>query len=95
MGPCGPVVDVPVVARLVDQLVVLLQLGRRHGVQVLLGKQTQQDAVLQHASLAALVQEPPPFDVKRLARLLLPRGQGNLYEVIARVIRCITSVTTG
>lgn len=56
--------------------------------------QPEQNAVLQHASLAALVQQAPPLDVDGLTRLFLPRWQRDLNQVAFGVIWGISAVTT-
>ena len=53
----GPVVDVPVVGGLVDELVVDVQLWLRHAGQVSAGKRAQNQPVLQHTALPGLVQK--------------------------------------
>jgi len=74
LGLCCPVIDVPVVAWFVDQSVVLLQLVLTHCVQVSLGKEAEQYAVLQHAPLPAFIEQAPSLDVSRLSGLILPGG---------------------
>lgn len=56
--------------------------------------QPEQDAVLQHAPLAALIQQTPPLDVDGLTRLFLPGRQWDLNQVAFGVIWGISAVTT-
>jgi len=54
----GPVIDIPVVADPVDQLVVLRRLLGAEVLEMLGRKGAQQKIVLQHSALARLVQKP-------------------------------------
>lgn len=53
---CCPVVDIPVITRLVNQAIIKVQLLFIHSIQVFFGKETEQKTVFKHASLATLVQ---------------------------------------
>lgn len=56
--------------------------------------QPEQNAVLQHAPLAALIQQAAPLDVNWLARPFLPRRQWDFNQVAFGVVWRISTVTT-
>lgn len=56
--------------------------------------QPEQNAVLQHAPLATLIQQAPPLDVNWLAKLFLPWRQWDFNQVASGVVWSISTVTT-
>jgi len=77
----GPIVDFPVVGRLVDESVILAELWLHHAVEILGGEPAQQKTVLQHSSLAGLVEQSGSLDVDGLSDLVHVGRDGDFSVV--------------
>lgn len=54
----GPIVNVPIIWRAIDELVILFQLTVIESFQVFCNKSAQQEVILEHAAFARLINQP-------------------------------------
>lgn len=89
---CSPVVNIPVVTRLINQAIVEVQLFLRHVLQMFLSEEAKQDAVFQHSPLSALIEQPGSFGFYGFISSLLPRRQRDFNHILLGIVRAVTSV---
>lgn len=78
----GPVVNVPVIGHVVDEVVVLGHLLGGHFVEELGNEGGQEDVVLQHAPLPGLIDQAGFLCVQRFVLFVLVLGKGQSVLVV-------------
>lgn len=78
----GPVINVPVIGHVVDEMVVLGHLLGGHFVEELGNERGQEDVVLQHAPLPGLIDQASFLCLQRFVLFVLVLGEGQSVLVV-------------
>lgn len=89
---CGPVVNIPVITRLINQAVIEIQLLLCHVLQVFFSKKAKKNAVFQHSPLSALIEQAGSFGFYGFISSLLPWRQRDFDHVLLGICWAVTSV---